>query len=177
MRFWIVLFAYESVWFAAVIGAGRGYVWPGVTAAMLFAAWRLTSSEHRRIELRLIAVALFAGALLESIWVGSGLIHYAAAWPWRIVPAWLLALWMSFALTILPLFGHLHARPWLAMALGAVGGPLAYFGAARAWHAARLATPPWPTLAALSLGWALAFPLLTALARRWLREEPLGSPS
>jgi hypothetical protein len=176
VRFWITLCAYEGVWFAAVIGAGRGHVWPGVAAAASFAAWRLSSSQHPGIELRLIAVALLVGALLESTWVSCGLIRYSAAWPWRALPAWLMALWVAFALTILPLFGYLRARPWLAATLGAIGGPLAYLGAARGWHAVRLPTPAWPTLLALALGWGIALPLLTSLARRWLYQEPQGSP-
>ena len=116
VRFWIILCAYQLVWFTAVIGAGRDWLARGGRAA-LFAAWQLSSSQHPGIELRLIAVALLVGTLLESTWVGCGLIHYSAAWPSanlaRMDPGAL----GGFALTILPLFGYLRARPWLAAAL------------------------------------------------------------
>ncbi len=138
VKFWITLVAYELVWFAAVIGAGHGLVWPGVVATMVFALWRLAGSTHRRVELKLIAVALLLGVILEGIWGHFGLIRYAAPWPLPSHPAWLMALWAAFALTVVPLFGYLHARPWLAAAFGAVGGPLAYLGAARGWHAVLL---------------------------------------
>jgi hypothetical protein len=164
----LAFIAYELVWFAAVIGAGHGRVWPGVCAAALFIAWRLTVSQHRAIEARLLGLALIIGAALETCWVRTGLIHYAAAWPLGSSPAWLLALWASFGLTIVPLFGYLHARPWLAAALGAIGGPASYWAAGRGWHAVIFPSRPLPTLLALSLGWALALPLLTTLARRWL---------
>lgn len=177
MNFWITLVAYEAVWFAAVIGAGRGLWWPGVAATLAFAAWRLTVSAHRRVEWRLLAVALLLGFALECAWVRTGLLSYAAPWPWAQAPAWLIALWLAFALTIVPLFGYLHARPWLAALFGALGGPLAYLGAARGWHAVLLPTPAWPALLALGAGWALALPLLATLARRWLRDElPRGAP-
>lgn len=164
----ITCIAYELVWFAAVIGAGRGRVWPGVGAAALFIAWRLAVSARRAVETRLLALALLIGAVLEASWVHAGLVHYAAAWPVPASPAWLLALWASFGLTIVPLFGRLHTRPWLAAALGAVGGPASYWAAARGWHAVIFPARPQPTLLALGLGWAVALPLLTTLARRWL---------
>lgn len=175
MRFWLTLFAYEAVWFAAVIGAGHGQWWPGVLTTFAFAAWRLAASAHRTVEWRLLAVALFIGLVLENLWVRSGLLRYAAPWPWAESPAWLIALWLAFALTIVPLFRYLHARPVLAAVFGACGGPLAYLGAARGWHAVLLPTPMWPSLLALAAGWAIALPLLTTLARRWLRAAAAGS--
>lgn len=164
----LTFIAYEIVWFAAVIGAGHGRVWPGVAAAAVFSAWRLTVSSRRTVEARLFAAALLIGAALEFGWMRSGLIHYAASWPAPGPPAWLLALWASFGLTIVPLFGYLHQRPWLAAAFGALGGPLSYSAAAHGWHAVILPQPPWRTLLALGLGWAAALPVLTVLARRWL---------
>lgn len=177
MRFWLTLIAYEAVWFAAVIGAGHGQCWPGVLAMLAFAAWRLSASAHRRVEWRLLLVALLVGLLLENLWVRAGLLAYAAPWPCATSPAWLISLWLAFALTIVPLFGYLHARPLLAALLGACGGPLAYLGAARGWHAVVLPTPSWPSLLALAAGWAIALPLLTALARRWLHADvAVGTP-
>lgn len=168
MKFWVTLVAYELVWFTAVIGAGHGLAWPGVAGTLLFAAWRLTGSVHRATELKLAAVALLLGLFLETLWVRLGLIRYAAPWPMQSHPAWLLALWVAFALTVVPLFGYLHDRPWLAAAFGAVGGPLAYLGAARGWHAVLLPLPEWPSLLALAVGWGIALPCLTGLARHWL---------
>ena len=168
MTFWMTLAAYELLWFAAVIGAGHGLAWPGVAAVGVFAAWRLTVSPCRPIEVRLAGVTVLLALALEGAWVASGVIVYAAPWPLANAPVWLIALWVAFALTVIPLFGYLHERPALAALLGAVGGPLAYLGAARA-HALRLPAPIWRGLLALSLGWAIAMPALTSLAGRWLR--------
>lgn len=173
MAFWVTLLAYELVWFAAVIGAGHGLAWPGVTAAALFAAWRLTASSHRQVELGLVGATVLLALALEGAWVAGGLIVYSAPWPLPNAPAWLLAIWAAFALTLVPLFGYLHGRPALATLLGAVGGPLAYLGAARA-HALQLTTPAWRGVLALSAGWALAMPALTSLAGRWLRARVAG---
>ncbi|MTI73526.1 MAG: DUF2878 domain-containing protein [Stenotrophomonas sp.] len=172
-----ILLAYQATWFVAVIGAGRGSWWPGVLAAVLFALWRLAVSPARALELRLLLAALGIGLLLESVWVGSGLLDYAA-WPWAGPPAWILALWCAFALVVVPLLGYLHRRPWLAAVLGAVGGPLAYLGAASGWDALRFSETRWHALLALGAGWALAMPALAALAARGLqRDIPRGHTS
>jgi len=168
MRFWTTFIAYELVWFAAVTGAAHGMAWPGIAAAMLFASWRVAGSPHRDVELKLLAVALLFGFALEDVWVRAGLIRYAAPWPAPAHPAWLLALWAAFGLTIVPLFRHLHARPWLAALFGGIGGPLAYLGAARGWNAVLLPARSGPSLLALAVGWGAALPCLTLLARHWL---------
>ncbi len=176
MMFWIILAAYQAVWFIAVIGAGRGSTLPGLLAAAVFIAWRLGVSTRRGIDLRLIGIALLLGSALDFVWVQSGLIRYASPWPLAVIPAWLMAVWVAFALTILPLFGYLHGRPWTAASFGAIGGPLSFLAAARL-HAVVLAPPTWRTLLALGIGWAIALPTLTALARRWshVRDIPRGT--
>lgn len=173
MMFWATLAAYELAWFCAVFGAGHGLSWPGVAAVGAFAAWRLAVSPWRRVELRLIAVTVVLALVLEGFWVRAGFIVYSARWPVAEAPAWLIALWVAFALTLVPLFGYLHVRPVLAASLGAVGGPLAYLGAARA-HALHMPAPVWHSVLALSLGWAFAMAFLTSLAGRWLRGGPIG---
>ena len=175
MNFWTTLVAYQAAWFAAVIGAGHGLWWPGVVAALAFVAWRLAVSAHRKVEWRLLATALPVGLALEYAWVRTGLLSYSAPWPWPQAPAWLISLWLAFALTIVPLLGYLHARPALAAVVGAFGGPLAYLGAARGWDAVLLPTPVWPSLLALAIGWAIALPLLATLAQRWLQTDVLRS--
>ncbi|GLQ45960.1 membrane protein [Dyella lipolytica] len=167
MMFWLTLFAYEAVWFCTVSGAGHGLAWPGVLAAAVFVTWRLFVSRHVAVECRLLAVSLVLGAAMETFWVRAGWITYTATWSLLPAPAWILALWACFAFTILPLFGYLQSRPWLAALFGAIGGPLSYAAASDGWHAAHVISPSWHAWCALAVGWGLALPLLTTLARRW----------
>ena len=62
-------------------------------------------------------------------------------------------------------------------AFGAIGGPLAYLGAARGWHAVTMSTPLWQVLPWLALGWGIALPVLTLLARHWLRAATVVASS
>jgi len=170
VRFWGNLLGYQLVWFAAVIGAGRGQWWPALAAAVLFGAWQLTLSRQRMLELRLVIAAAVLGTLLDGGLAASGLLRYAAAsiaLPAGGAPLWILALWCAFALTLTQSLRWLQPRPWLAMLFGAIGGPLAYLGAARGFGAVAFAAPEWLAMAWLALGWALAVVLLTALITCW----------
>lgn len=171
MHFWATLLGHQATWFTAVIAAGAGLTWPGVMAVVFFGVWRLTVSRHFGLELRLGLLALALGLGLETVWTGAGLLTYSTSGPDGGVPAWILALWGGFALTVVPLLGMLHARPLLAALFGALGGPAAYWGAGQGWGAVQFAEPYPLSLLAVGLGWALAMPVLATFAHRGLRPN------
>lgn len=173
MNFRANAIGYQIVWFSAVIAAGHGLWWPGVCAAaafvlLHFALCRQTPAE-RGIDLRLMSIALVCGLIMDGGLARSGLAHYAAA-PALLSdgpPPWILSIWASFALTLRHSMIFLLGRPLFATLLGAIGGPIAYLGAARGWDAIVFAEPRWMAIVALVIGWAIAIPLLTTLASRW----------
>lgn len=178
VRLWTNAIAYQAVWFAAVIGAGSGAWWPGVAAAAVFVAVQLGVSRERGVDLRLLAAALACGVAVDGAMASSGLARYAASAPAVPggAPLWLLAIWASFALTLRRSMRFLLGRPSIALALGAIGGPLAYLGAARGWQAIDFAEPLWQPLVALGIGWSLALPALMRLATRLRPRTLLPAP-
>lgn len=172
MHFWFNLLGYQAVWFAAVLGAARGLVWPALVAAALFALAHFGLPGARRADARLLLCSVVVGALMDGGLAMSGWLAYAAApaaWP----PLWILAIWASFALTLNHSLAYLQAHRLATVLLGAIGGPLAYLGAQRL-GAVVFAAPDWRALAALALAWSVALPALTQLARRWSdsRQSP-----
>ncbi len=165
MKFWSNLIGYQAVWFITVAAAGRGLAWPGVSAALAFVLAQLARSDRRRADARLALLALACGLLIDGSLASLGWIRCAA--PTLTPPAWILALWAAFALTLNHSFACLRGRPRLACLLGAIGGPLAYWGAARGWQAVQFEAPAWRAVLALMLGWALALGVLAQGARRW----------
>jgi len=158
--------AYQGVWFAAVVGAGAGTPWPGVIAGTAFVAASLVLSNQRDAGVRLVATALALGVLLDGGLATAEWIAHAAPTPAVAgAPAWILALWAAFALTFTRSLAFLQSRPALAFALGAVFGPLAYWGAAQGWQAVAFVAPQGRALAALALGWGLATWVLARVAR------------
>lgn len=175
MKFWANLLGYQAVWFVTVIGAGHGLWWPAVLATAIFATWQLCASDHRASDLRLLGLALFCGLCIEGGLAASGWAHYAAPTPALPpgAPLWILALWAAFAMTLNHSLAYLRGRPWLALAFGAIGAPLAYLSAARGWQAVVFEPPLWRGLAWLAAGWAAALPLLCLQARRWMAAAPV----
>lgn len=177
-RLWINAIAYQTVWFTAVIGAGRGLWWPGIAAATLFVFTQWLVSRERDVDVRLLVAALACGVIVDGAMASSGLARYAAATPALPggAPLWLIAIWLSFALTLRRSMRFVLGRPLAALALGAIGGPLAYLGAARGWQAIDFAAPVWQPLLALGLAWSLALPVLALLATRLQPRTPISAP-
>lgn len=172
MTIWINAIFYQATWLAAIAGAGRGWWWAGPAALALFAAWQLAASSQRRADAWLLLCAAAIGFVVDSVFVQSGLLAYAAPLPWpRFAPVWIVALWMSFALTLNHSLAYLKSHLVLAAVLGGIGAPLAYWVAARGWRALTFLTAPATALTALAVAWALLAPALCALARHLTRAN------
>ena len=170
MAFWANLLGYQAVWFAAVIGASRDASWIGVVAAALFVVAQLSASDERRSDLLLVPCAVLAGIVLDGTLASLGVLRYASQDALLPAPAWILAVWAAFAMTMNHSFAFLRGRADWAIVLGAIGGPLAYLGAARGFGAVVFTAPAWHAVALLALGWAIALPSLALLAQRWHRR-------
>ena len=176
MRFWANLIGYQLVWFGVVIFAARGQPWLSVGLAAGFAAVQWVVSKQQVSDARLLACAVACGIVLDGSLAGSGLLQYASPQPALLAPAWILALWAAFAMTLNHSMTFLRGRPLLAAVFGAIGGPLAYLGASRGFDAVTFVEPGWPAMLGLALGWGFAMPALAVLAHRWNRRLAPSAP-
>jgi hypothetical protein len=171
MMFWANLLGYQLVWFLLVRGAANSSLaLPLVTGAAFVLAQLAVAAQPQR-ELRLIAVALLLGLVIDGVAAASGLLRYASpspALPPHGAPMWILMLWACFATTINRSLAILQRRPWLAALLGGIGAPLAYAAAANGWHS--VGWTSWWGPAWIAVCWALALPLLVVLNRRAGRQ-------
>ncbi|MCP1376363.1 DUF2878 domain-containing protein [Dyella lutea] len=166
MNAWINAITYQLVWFAAIWGASSGHWWLAPLALLPFAAWMLGRPDGGADAL-LMPIAVLLGAVLDSSLAASGLVAYVSPVPFvHAAPLWILSIWAAFSLTLRHSFRFLHGRPLLAAVLGGAGGPIAYLGAGRAWHAVAFPLGTTPAVIALAAGWAVAMPLLIGLATR-----------
>jgi hypothetical protein len=169
-HFWANVIGNQLVWLCAVVGAGHGLRWPALLAAAVYVASQLAMSARPAVDLKVLAVALLCGLVVDGIAGGSQRVVYAAAWPsaW-LAPAWILALWAAFAMTVTVSLKVLQQKRWLAALLGLLA-PLAYLSASRGWSSVLFAAPSWQGVIILALGWAVALPLLAASARHWQHD-------
>jgi hypothetical protein len=157
------LIGFQLVWVSAVGGAARGWWWAGPLALLAFASWQLAVSRSPRADAQLLLICAAVGMAIDTLWVQLGWMRFEAAVPWSgLAPVWIVAMWMGFALTLNHSMATLNSRPWLGAALGAIGGPLAYWAAGSAWGAVTIAEPA--AYAGLALAWAVLTPALLRLS-------------
>lgn len=164
--------AFQAGWFACVLGAAYGAAWIGLVVAAIVVAFHLSRATDAMPEVQLIAIIMVLGALWDSALVRAGWIAYpTSSFITGAAPHWIVALWILFATTLNVSMRWLKPRLWLALALGALCGPLSYWGASRL--GAVQFVDPVSVVIALAVGWALIMPGLMLLARRFDGYAPL----
>ena len=116
----------QGTWFAAVLGAARGAEWLGPLAVAALVAAILARAADRRPALARLLGLTAAGTALDSGLATAGVISFAGTGLGSLAPPWISSLWAHLALLLRSPMAFLHRRPWLAAAIGAVGGPAAY---------------------------------------------------
>lgn len=164
---------FHAVWFLSLYGAGRGLPWLGTAALVLFLAWHLRGPVSPRAELALMGAAAATGFVADTLFARAGLLAYAAPWPLAgFAPAWIVVMWVNFALTLNVALRWLQGRAWLAAVLGFFGGPFAYLAGIRLDAAMLTAAPP-VAYTVIGTVWAVAVPLLVVVAGRAARRWPV----
>lgn len=174
MRSWLPnAICFQLVWLASVGGAAQGWWWAGPLAVVAFAAWQLPLSRAPRADALLMLVAAGVGIVIDTLWIQLDLMRFTTPLPWSgVAPIWIVSLWMGFALTLNHSLASLKRHLGLAAALGILGGPLAYWGAERAWEAVELGSSTWMVFGALAVAWGAVTPLLLLLAIRLEPRDP-----
>lgn len=153
-------------WFACVLPAVWGMPWLGPVCVTVLIAVHLALMPARRREVAMILALAIFGYAADSIPTLLGVFEFPE--PARLggpSPLWMVALWCNFATApSLALYWLAH-RPVLAAALGAVGGPMAYFGG---MQLGAMVTPlgTGTMLAVVAVEWAIATPLIMWAAVR-----------
>jgi hypothetical protein len=159
---WAHLAGYQAVWFIAVLGGAAGLTWPGVLAgSLLIAVHLLLHGGRGPLALRLL-LATVIGVAIDALLIVSGTVTFTGAH--ALPPGWMIILWPCFASLFDGLLAWVPTRPLLAVALGALGGPLAYAGG-QALGALAFPGGTATALIAIALAWALATALLVLVWR------------
>jgi hypothetical protein len=156
----------QVCWFACVLGAAAGRSLIGIGVCAILVALHLLRVARPREELKLLAAVMVIGGTWESVVIRCGLLTYpTSTLTDGLAPAWLFALWVSFAAQFNTTYAWLKTRIPAAALLGVIAGPLS-FRAGAALGALHFAKPI-PAAVTLGLGWAVLLPVITMLSRRW----------
>jgi len=158
------IISFQLGWFSCVLGAAHHHAWLGVLASIGLIGWHLKVSNNWIGESCLIILAMLMGLVFDFLPLSFGWISFGslAFWPDQIPPPWMILLWGMFATTLNVSLNWLKTRSIVAIILGALAGPLAY------WGGARLGALEMVDFSAamiyLSIGWAVAVPVLLKMA-------------
>ncbi len=168
------LVLFQVAWVVTVAGAGAGYWWAGLAATAALGAIVFRLSPWPRTDFTLLCVACLVGVVVDSLYVQAGLLRYAEPVPFTgLAPIWIVAMWMSFALTLNHSMRFFKGKPVLSAIFGLVGGPLAYWVAQSKFAAVEFLWEPIWVYGVLGVAWAILTPFLMYLATSWLpRFDP-----
>ena len=159
------LIVYQCAWFACVLSVAAHRPIIGICVACAGVLLHLCVAPSPQKELPLIAVAILAGAVFESLLMASGWVRSPVLLIGSVTPLWMVSLWAVFATTLNVSLRALRRRYLATAAIAAVGAPLAYAAGAR------LGALQWvqagPALLLVACGWALLLPLLMRTAQRF----------
>ena len=158
------IICFQIGWFSCILGAANHYPWLGALASICLIAWHLKISSNWKNEGFLIILAMLIGLIFDFLPLSFGWVSYESSpfWPDQIPPPWMIFLWGMFATTVNVSLKWLKTRSVFAILLGALAGPLAYWGGARL--GALEIVDFSAAMIYLSLGWAIAVPALLKMA-------------
>lgn len=157
---------FQIGWFACVVGAAKQTPWLGVIVASAIVIWHLSQAKQPKLEVYLLILTLIIGAIYDQTILQNKLLTYQAhGWSNSLTPAWILALWVEFATILNVSLRWMRGRWLIAILFGAIGGPLAYIGAAKL-GAVTINVLPLGYIA-LSVGWAIITPLLLKISEKY----------
>ena len=155
MYFWWMILGFQAVWFSCAWGISHHYpLLPLLVSLVYLNSYISKQSPKKPAYLFLLRILLY-GFLLDSTLGLLGFIVYESAYPkpldW-LQPWWMSLLWLSFAASAKASFFWLEKRLPLAVVLGAISGPIAYFSGQKLGAFIKLDTPGY---AVLSFGFAV----------------------
>lgn len=149
--------AYQCAWFACVLAAAAQRPVSGIVVAAAVVLGHLYTAPNPMRELRLVVMAIAAGAAFEFLLAASGWV--------RMQPLLMVAIWAAFATTLNVSLRALRPHYAWSAVLAAVGAPLAYYSGSK------LGALHWvnetSALLAIAIGWAVLMPLLMKSAQRF----------
>lgn len=161
---------FQAGWFTCVLGAAAGHPLPAAAAGLVPVALHLALVRQPRREAQLLLASLLLGLCIDSVHLHTGALRFADAGPFPLLPPfWLLVLWLQFATSLHYALAWLSGRPLVALAFGAIGGPLAYWAGVRL-GAAGFGPDLGRALAQIGIGWVIAMAILLPITARTAPE-------
>ena len=155
---------FQAGWFVCVLGAAAGYPWLATAIGLLLVLVHLVLVSNAVRESLLLLAGLLLGLLVDGIHIRTGVLIFpiGSLHP-ALPPAWILVLWLQFAMSLHYSLGWLTGRYVLGVLLGSVSGALAYWAGVR-FGAAAFGTELIHSLMQIGLSWGLTMLVLLKIS-------------
>ena len=163
---------FNGVWIACVAGSAKQLLWPAITSVALLAAYQLHPKNRHPNDLKLVIASIVLGMIVDTIWVKAGYMDFADKRPFNsFAPAWIVVLWVGFALTVNHSLKWLIAHPLLPALTGAIAAPITYFAGIKL--GAVVYTESVTTVSiGLAIAWAISLTILVQIGQKLPVEKP-----
>jgi hypothetical protein len=155
---------FQAGWFVCVLGAAAGYPWLATAIGLLLVLVHLVLVRNALRESLLLLTSLLLGLLIDGIHIRTGVLVFPiGSFHPGLPPAWILVLWLQFAMSLHYSLGWLTGRYVLGALLGSVSGALAYWAGVR-FGAAAFGTELIHSLVQIALSWGLTMVVLLKIS-------------
>lgn len=155
---------FQGGWFVCVLGAAAGYPWIATAVGLLLVLIHLVLVRNAARESMLLVTSLLLGLLVDGIHIRTGVLVFPiGSFHPCLPPAWILVLWLQFAMSLHYSLGWLSGRYVLGILLGSIAGALAYWAGVR-FGAAVFAPGLVRSLMQIGLSWGLIMPILLKIS-------------
>jgi hypothetical protein len=120
---------FQVCWFVCVMGAASNLGWLGPLLVIITVPLQIYFlTEKYRVEIIFVIICGISGFFLETIMI-AGNIYFPVSEVWGLIcPPWMAALWFNFAMLVSISLSWLKGKYLLALILGGLFGPVAYWG-------------------------------------------------
>lgn len=157
---------FNGVWLACVAGSAEQLLWPAIVSCGVLALYQLHPKNRHPNDIKLVLISIALGLIVDSIWVQFGLMDFTDKRPFtNFAPAWIVILWVGFALTVNHSLKWLYIHPLLPAITGAVAAPITYFAGIKLGAVQYTASLVDVSLG-LAIAWAIALTILVEVGKK-----------
>jgi len=162
------------LWFASILGAANGMIWPAAIVLVLLLGFNFIYAGISQLDFKIIVISIFSGLLIDGVMMNQGLVIYAYNQPdlgW-VPPLWIMMLWVGFGASIRIGMQWLLNSPFIGGLFMMIGAPLSYVSAGKL--GATVMPDLWQAMIFIGVSWLLYFMSIVQLTQNKEAENALA---